>query len=305
MFLKQVDKFKTHSILFFILPVLFLMLMVVNYIMTVSLNLDPNTMIKQSITDFGINGTFIMMIFPLSIGLLVLFFWVKIIQNQTLTSLTTAREKIDWKRIFFSFLIWSLFTIIIVLVSYFSSPEDFQWNFKPIKFFTFLALALLLIPMQTSFEEYLFRGNLMQGLFKATHKRWIALLLPAFLFGIMHAGNPEVTEFGAVIMVYYIGTGLFLGVLTLMDEGLELALGFHASNNLIGALLLTSDWTVFQTHSLIKDISTNHDNSVVSDILFPVFVLFPILLFIYSKVYKWTNWKEKLIGLKSQEFTNQ
>ena len=30
-----------------------------------------------------------------------------------------------------------------------------------------------------------------------------------------------------------------------MDEGMELALGFHAGNNLIIALMVTSDWTVF------------------------------------------------------------
>jgi hypothetical protein len=39
-----------------------------------------------------------------------------------------------------------------------------------------------------------------------------------------------------------------------MDEGMELALGFHA-NNLVGALLVTSDWSAFQTHSIFKDIS--------------------------------------------------
>ena len=32
------------------------------------------------------------------------------------------------------------------------------------------------------------------------------------------------------------------------------------------------------------------------DILIPVFVVFPILLFIFSKVYKWNNWKDKLFG---------
>ena len=37
-----------------------------------------------------------------------------------------------------------------------------------------------------------------------------------------------------------------------MDEGLELALGFHAANNLCGALLLTADWTAFQTNSILK-----------------------------------------------------
>ena len=56
-------------------------------------------------------------------------------------------------------------------------------------------------------------------------------------------------------MIYYIGTGLFLGIVTLMDEGLELALGFHAANNLFTALLVTADWTAFKTYSIFKDMS--------------------------------------------------
>ena len=32
------------------------------------------------------------------------------------------------------------------------------------------------------------------------------------------------------------------------------------------------------------------------DVFMPVFVLFPILLFILSRKYQWTNWKEKLFG---------
>ena len=39
-------------------------------------------------------------------------------------------------------------------------------------------------------------------------------------------------------------------VKTLMDEGTELAVGLHIANNLITALLVTADWTAFQTESL-------------------------------------------------------
>ena len=78
-----------------------------------------------------------------------------------------------------------------------------------------------------------------------------------------------------------------------MDEGMELALGFHAANNLVSALLVTSDWTAFQTHSVFKDIS---EPSAGLDVVVPVVAIYPILLFIFSKKYKWTNWKEKLTG---------
>ena len=147
--------------------------------------------------------------------------------------------------------------------------------------------------MQTSFEEYLFRAHMMQGIGLATNSRLIPLIITSVLFGLMHIANPEVGKIGYIIMVYYIGTGFFLGIITLMDEGLELALGFHAANNLVGALLLTADWTAFQTNSILKDIS---EPSAGFDILMPVFVIFPILLFVFSKVYSWTNWKQKLTG---------
>jgi membrane protease YdiL (CAAX protease family) len=94
-------------------------------------------------------------------------------------------------------------------------------------------------------------------------------------------------------MIFYIGTGLFLGIITLMDEGLELALGFHAANNLFGALLVTADWTAFQTNSIYRDIA---EPALGWDILVPVFVIFPLLLYIFSKKYGWKNWKDRLTG---------
>ena len=133
----------------------------------------------------------------------------------------------------------------------------------------------------------------MQGIGLATNSRLIPLIITSVLFGLMHIANPEVGKIGYIIMIYYIGTGFFLGIMTLMDEGLELALGFHAANNLVGALLLTADWTAFQTNSILKDLS---EPSAGFDVLTPVFVIFPILLLIFSKVYGWNNWREKLTG---------
>ena len=291
MYIEQIKKLKSPPILFFILPAGFIFLMIVNTIM--SAGVDTNAVIKNAIDTIGVNATFVMVIAPLSIALFIVLFWAKFIQGQSLTSLTTSRQKIDWKRVLFSFSIWAGITIVMILVSYWASPENFVWNFNSEKFFVFLVLALLLIPLQTSFEEYLFRGHLMQGLGLVTNSRLIPLLVTSILFGLMHMGNPEVGKVGYIIMVYYIGTGLFLGVLTLMDEGLELALGFHAANNLVGALLLTADWTAFQTHSVLKDVS---EPSAGFEIILPVFVVFPLLLFLFAKVYKWNNWKERLTG---------
>jgi membrane protease YdiL (CAAX protease family) len=135
----------------------------------------------------------------------------------------------------------------------------------------------------------------MQGLGIVLKTRWAPLLITSIGFGLMHIANPEVEKLGYVIMIYYIGTGLFLGIITLMDDGLELALGFHAANNLFTALLVSADWTAFQTHSILKDLS-DPSAMALTEVFIPIFIVFPILLFILSKKYNWTNWKEKLIG---------
>ena len=109
----------------------------------------------------------------------------------------------------------------------------------------------------------------------------------------MHVANPEVTKLGYGILVFYVGTGLFLGIITLMDEGLELALGFHAANNLITALLVTADWTAFQTDSIYKDISAP---TLGWDAIVPLVVIYPLLLWSFSKKYGWTQWKKRLAG---------
>ena len=291
MYIEQLKNRKYSLGSYIPIPLGFILLMIFNYIM--SDGVDTNEVIQQTISMIGVNLTFVVLVGPLAFGLLLVLFWVKFIQGQSLLSLTTSRAKIDLKRVFFSFCLWGSITTLMIVSLYYTQPANFVWNFKPEKFFIFLVLALFLIPMQTSFEEYLFRAHMMQGIGLATNSRLIPLIITSVLFGLMHIANPEVGKIGYIIMVYYIGTGFFLGIITLMDEGLELALGFHAANNLVGALLLTADWTAFQTNSVLKDLS---EPSAGFDILMPVFVIFPILLFVFSKVYSWTNWKAKLTG---------
>ena len=218
---------------------------------------------------------------------------VRNLHSQTMLSVTTSRKNMDWSRVGFAFVIWSLFTVVVTLLSYYYSPTDFVLNFKPIPFAILLIIGVVLIPIQTSSEEYIFRGYLMQGFANLARNKWFPLLMTSVIFGGMHIFNPEVSKIGYIILVYYIGTGLLLGIVTLMDEGMELALGFHAANNLVGALLISSDWSAFQTNSIFKDIS---EPSAGLDVIFPVVIIYPILLYIFSKKYNWTNWKEKLTG---------
>ncbi|MCM5663579.1 CPBP family intramembrane glutamic endopeptidase [Galbibacter mesophilus] len=240
------------------------------------------------------NLNLFLLLLPFAVCLPILFFIVQKVHNQSLRSLTTGRRKVDWKRILFSFFLWGGFTILITLIDInFVSQEDYVFNFKPIPFLILFLIAVLMVPLQTSLEEYVFRGYLMQGFGALFLNKWAPLLLTSLIFGGLHLFNPEVSKLGYGIMVYYIGTGLFLGIITLMDDGMELSLGFHAANNLITALLVTANWTAFQTHSIYKDVSSPE---LGWDVFVPVLIIFPLLLLLFAKIYKWNNWKERLTG---------
>lgn len=257
---------------------------------------DMPSTIPQMIDILGSNLFLFLMLLSFAAGLVGVVLSAKVLHNLSFLQLTTSRKKIDWKRFWFIFILWGIVSSSFVLVDYFYfTPEDYVLNFKLKPFLILATIAILLIPLQTSFEEYFFRGYLMQGLGVIIKNKWAPLLITSVGFGLMHIANPEVEQLGPIIMVYYIGTGLFLGILTLMDEGLELALGFHAANNLFTALLVTADWTAFQTDSILKDMS-DPKTMVIGEIIFPVFVVFPIILLILSKKYNWNNWKDKLTG---------
>lgn len=252
----------------------------------------------------GSNTFLFLMLLTFAIGLACLLLYVKFVHKQSVRTLTTSRRKIDWNRILYSFGLWAFISIALLFLDIWLAPEDYAFNFDLVPFLILTVISIIFIPIQTSMEEYFMRGYMMQGLGILTKNRWFPLVFTSLLFGMLHILNPEVEKLGYGILVFYIGTGFFLGILTLMDEGLELALGFHAANNLTAALLVTADWTAFQTDSVYRDIS---DPVLGWDVLVPVLVVFPLLLWFFSKKYKWTNWKERLTGrvLTKEEFLSQ
>lgn len=232
---------------------------------------------------------------PFAVLLGLLFLLVKYMHQRSILSLTTARKKIDWNRAFFSFFLIVGITIVLFAISYFMDPSLIELQFDPLKFAILLVVSVLLFPLQIGLEEYLFRGYLMQHIGVFVRNKWFPLILTSILFGVFHGANPEVAEMGYIVMVFYIGTGLLLGIMTLMDEGLELALGFHFGNNLLAAILVTANWSALQTDAIFR-YTAEEATSPIGEIVIPVLIVYPILLFIFAKKYKWTNWKEKLFG---------
>lgn len=254
---------------------------------------EYDQMINQSSQIFeSKNVNLVLMLSQFGFLLAILFALFYFLHQRSIVTLTTARPKVDFKRFFFAFFVVLFVQIALFAVSYSIDSSNIEWNFDASKFIPLLIISLLLFPIQIGFEEYFFRGYLMQQIGIASQSRWIPLIITSVLFGIVHSANPEVAEIGFKMMIFYIGTGLFMGILTLLDDGLELALGFHFANNFIAATLITSEISALQTDAVFKYTGEMDNASMFNETVISMVIMYPLLLLIFWKKYKF-RWNIK------------
>jgi membrane protease YdiL (CAAX protease family) len=261
----------------------------------ISMNLPAHDTVESlsHVQDFfSKNEFFALNIIPFAFGILVILFCSRLIFKRSFRTFLTSRPRFDFTRFFFSFGLWS----ILMLVSFFITFIDFNhhliWNFQSEHFFYLLLISLILVPIQTGFEEIFFRGFLLQLFGKATQKGIYLIAINGILFASLHLMNPEVEALGGSAVVYYIMSGVFASLITIMDDGLELSWGFHLANNLFGIIIVTNEWQVIQTDALFMDVSPP---TLGWDIYVTMFLFYPLLILVFWLVYRWKNWNKLLL----------
>ncbi len=260
-----------------------------------------NYSLVQARELMGNNLFFIINLLPFVALFFALLLSIKYIHQRPLWSIFSARNTFDWKRFFLSF---TLFGVVLGGGLCYASltNENIQWNYQKDSFWMLLGISCFILPIQTAVEELLFRGYMMQGSINVFKKPIISAVVSSIIFAGLHIDNPEVEKLGTQILLYYFSCGLFMALLTVLDDGLELSLGFHTINNIFGALMVTNNWQVFQTDALFMDVS---EPVIGIDLWIIVLVFFPMLLFIYHKVYKWKSWKKVLFETIELENSDQ
>src|SRR5690606_21698374 len=99
------------------------------------------------------------------------------LHQRSIVTLTTSRPKVDFKRIFFAFFVVFFIQIGLFAVSYSIDKSNIEWNFDAAKFIPLLIISLLLFPVQIGFEEYFFRGYLMQQIGIGFKSKWVPLII--------------------------------------------------------------------------------------------------------------------------------
>lgn len=236
----------------------------------VEMGLDPN---------FGLG----LMILPFAISFLICWGLIHWLHQRNFKQVINGSEDIRWGRAFYGAGLWSILMVIYLVFEYMIDPNNFVVQLDWSSFLPLLIVAILLIPIQTTFEEYILRGYFAQGVAGASKSRWAAVFLPGLIFALLHVFNPEVEAHGFwAVMPQYITFGILFGLISVLDDGIELAIGAHASNNIFLALFITNKDSVLQTSAVFEQLEINPMRDTIT--------LIVLSLVFFGVLYKKYGW---------------
>ncbi len=260
---------------------------------------------------FGHNVVILTALVPFAFGLIGLFVVIKLLHKRSFRSLisnryhiehniSTHQPKINFSKIWFSFGLMACLLLVFYISDFLIRPQLFTWNFQAIPFLFLSLIGFVFIPIQAGLEELIFRGYLMQGFERLfINRRWLPLIITSFLFAGLHLPNPEIQVFGYAILGTYFFFGMIAGIISILDDGIELALGLHIANNLVTLLLINPNWAVLQTDALY---TTKYKPALIEFYL-SMLLIFGIYFLVLARKYQWKNWKAKLLGTPQDAFT--
>ncbi len=171
--------------------------------------------------------------------------------KRPLRTLITPRDHIRWGRIFQGFGLQMGLGIVFAAIDALLFPDNYTYTLDPERFYKFAILVLFLTPFQTTTEELLTRSYFLQMLGHFTRHPIVLIILNALPFALFHLMNPEIAKYGVLSMlISYFVVGAFLALVTLKDNGAELAIGIHAANNMFAAVLVNYEGSALSTNAI-------------------------------------------------------
>lgn len=224
--------------------------------------------------------TFLMLGFVF-ITLMVIFF-IRVIHRRKFGTIWSDEDKFRPKE-FLKGLVFSvmLFSLSDVIINY-NTPGYFTWVFNPDRFWPYLPLAIIFIPIQTLAEELVFRGHFYQAFGLATKNKWVSLVICSVIFGALHFTNSEMGIDAWKVGTVYIGSGFLIGFTVLISKGIEFGWAFHLINNLYLSTIVTFPGSSLDGPTLYVKPKPSAD-WILTEFLVEVIILVLVVCVIYRK----------------------
>lgn len=189
---------------------------------------------------------------------------VRLIHNRRFLSLITPQHKLNWKRIGWGFAVYFALSGVMTVTDYALDPSGYSMTQNPGRVLIHAPLVLVLTPIQTTTEELLFRGYLLQAIGLISTRFWLPAVTTSLLFLLLHLANPEVQHGIAAASLYYFGIAFLFAAITMKSNSLELAIGAHAAINLFAALLVNYSDSVLEVESVFFSNEVNLGANLVA-----------------------------------------
>ena len=220
-------------------------------------------------------------------ALIGLWLVARLLHKKTLTQVTTGRTSFDYSRVLLAAIALLCVASIVLLLYRLIPGVEVTFQAQSLREFLPLVLAVLIfVSIQSGAEEVFFRGYIMQGLSLLTRNRLFLALSTAFLFTVPHlATNTDLKVIDVVVLSLVImPPGILLAAMTLLDGGIELAVGFHAMQNIFNKLVLNLEVGRASSSSLF---AADADQLAVLFIYFVHILGLVLALLILNLRYKW------------------
>ena len=245
------------------------------------LGLTPEVFLARLPEEVDRNLFLALFLLPFAAAFLALWLCIRALHRKSLRLVTTGRARFDWGRAMTGFVFW--IAVLSVTIFTFLPAESYVYQFDPAKFWPLLLIALLMFPIQTTLEEIFFRGYLMQGVFLIVRNKIVPLIVVTLAFLFMHYWNPEFSREGGAGIIEYFLMSAFLGLITVLDDGLELPCGIHAANNIFLAVILSTSDGSLQTNAIFETSIEAFGDNLLFLAIAPYIAGFLLL----SAMYRW------------------
>jgi len=189
-------------------------------------------------------------LFPFILAFCAILLVVRLVHGRPAASLVAPGQPFRWGRLAQGFAAWLAVGAAVTVLEAVIFPGRYSLTLDPEHWLPFAVVAVLLFPLQSSAEELFFRGYVLQGLGLRLHSRPLLAIMTGLIFALLHIENPEAGSEFWLVMGFYFVFGGALALFTLRDNGLELALGIHAANNLFTALVANFKGSAVESPSI-------------------------------------------------------
>lgn len=173
-----------------------------------------------------------------------LYISLKHIHKRKFKTLITPYSKVSFGRICYGFSIYFFLILISTVIEYFIHPKDFSFTLDYSLLFKSLSIILVFTLIQTTTEELLFRGYVIQLLGLFLKSNILLAVISGIIFAVPHFLNPEMANGFFIMALNYFAYGFLLAIVTFKSNTLEIAIGVHAANNLFCALIVNYENSV-------------------------------------------------------------